>query len=471
MLSTIISKEMREIIGSMKFAVIFAVCATLILLSFYVGAKSYKVNQEQYEAANAENLRQLEGLTDWFGIQQHRIFLPPQPLEALVTGISYDIGRTTAIQGRGELTATDSRFNEDPIFAIFRFLDLGFIFQIVISLFAILLGYDAISGEKERGTLRLAFANAVPRATYILGKLIGSFMALAVPLIIAIGLGSLLLPLLGVPMSASDWVRLSLINLAGLLYFAAFLTLSVFISSVTQRSSNSFLLLLVIWIVAVMIVPRASVLMAGRYVDVPSVDHIASQKSMMRAQQWQEHRGDFTSFKPSDTDDPDKMMDEMNRFMEDRADERDKKMLEFTSRLNEERFNRQQVQQRLAFNLARISPAASLRFATAALAGTSLDLKNHYHDEAMDYQAIYGNFLKDKTGINPGGRMIVIKTTMEDGEKPEPIDPEELPKFVYKSAGLAESIESAIVDFGLLALFNILFFTGAFVSFMRYDVR
>ena len=36
----------------------------------------------------------------------------------------------------------------------FRFLDLDFIFQIVLSLFAILFAYDTISGEKERGTLR-----------------------------------------------------------------------------------------------------------------------------------------------------------------------------------------------------------------------------------------------------------------------------------------------------------------------------
>lgn len=471
MLSTIIGKETRDIIGSTKFAVTFAVCATLILLSFYVGAKSYKVSQEQYEAATAENLRQLEGLTDWFGIQQHRIFLPPQPLEALVTGVSYDIGRTTEIQGRGELTATDSRFNEDPIFAIFRFLDLGFMFQIVISLFAILLGYDAISGEKERGTLRLAFANAVPRATYILGKLIGSFLALAVPLSVAIILGCLLLPLLGVPMSASDWVRLSLVIFAGLLYFGAFLTLSVFISSVTQRSSSSFLLLLVIWIMAVMIVPRASVLLAGRYVDVPSVDEIASQKSRMRAQLWEEHRRDLGSFKPTNTEDMEQMVSELNRFMEERADERDKKMMEFASRLNEDRFNRQQIQQKLAFNLARISPASSLTFATSALAGTSLALKSHYNKETTEYQTIYGNFMKEKTGINPGGRMMVIKTTMEGEEEPESIDPEELPKFVYKPIGLAESIEAATVDLGLLALFNILFFSGAFVAFIRYDVR
>ena len=120
----------------------------------------------------------MEGLTDWTRVNSHRIFLPPQPLEVLVSGVSNDIGRTIEMSGRGELSANNSRFNDDPIFAVFRFLDLDFIFQIVLSLFAILFAFDAINGEKERGTLRLAFANAVPRDKYVLGKLTGSFLAL-----------------------------------------------------------------------------------------------------------------------------------------------------------------------------------------------------------------------------------------------------------------------------------------------------
>ncbi|MEE8583230.1 MAG: ABC transporter permease subunit [Acidobacteriota bacterium] len=66
--------------------------------------------------------------------------------------------------------------------------------QIVLSLFAILFAYNAVSGEKEQGTLRLSFSNAVPRDSYILGKAAGSFLALAIPLLILILLGCLLLP-------------------------------------------------------------------------------------------------------------------------------------------------------------------------------------------------------------------------------------------------------------------------------------
>ena len=230
MLKFIIEKELREIIGSRKFAVTFGICATLIVLAFYVGARNYQVSRAQYEAALQENIRQMSDLTDWLMVE-HRVFLPPEPLAALVGGVSNDIGRNILMYGRGELTAEDSRYGDDPIFAVFRFLDLEFIFTIILSLFAILFAYDAVNGEKERGTLRLTFANAIPKDSYILGKIIGAFLALGLPLLLAILIGSLLLPLMGVPMAGSDWAKLALISLAGLLFFGVFLTLSVWISA------------------------------------------------------------------------------------------------------------------------------------------------------------------------------------------------------------------------------------------------
>ena len=79
MFKLLIEKELREIIGSTKFAVTFAVCAILILLAFYVGARNYQVSQSEYEANVAENVKQMEGLTDWNRVD-HRIFLPRQGL-------------------------------------------------------------------------------------------------------------------------------------------------------------------------------------------------------------------------------------------------------------------------------------------------------------------------------------------------------------------------------------------------------
>lgn len=471
MLKLIIEKELREIVGTAKFALTFGVAAALILLAFYAGAKNYHVSRAQYEAAKKENLRQMEGQTDWLMVRNHRIFLPPQPLAALVTGISNDIGRTIEVQGRGELAAHESRFNEDPIFAVFRFLDLDFIFQIVLSLFAVLFAYDAINGEKERGTLRLSFANNVPRRTFILGKILGSFLGLAVPLLVPILLGCALLPLLGVPMDSSAWMKLALVIFAGLLYFGVFLTLSVFMSTLTQRSSHSFLLLLVAWVFAVLIVPRAAVLMAGRAVEVPSVDEIAAQKNRLRAQLWAEDHKRMSAFKPAASSNPQDMMKEFNEFMQKNAEERDNKMRELSMRLHEERRNRQLVQERFAFGLARLSPSAAFSLAATTLAGTGIHLKEHFVNEANAYQQSYAGFIKEKTGMNPGGGFIMMRVTTDEEQEKKPVDPRELPEFIYRDQPLQQAAGGALFDFGLLAAFNLLFFIGAFAAFQRYDLR
>lgn len=500
MFKLVVEKELRDIIGSTKFAVTFGVCALLILIAFFMGARNYNAAQSEFEASRIENLKQLDGLTtdEWYRVQP-RIFLPPEPLAALVSGVSNDVGRTITVTGRGELNAEDSRYNDVPIYAVFRLLDLEFIFTIVLSLFAILFAYDAVNGEKERGTLRLAFANAVPRDTYILGKLTGSFLALAIPLLIPILLGSLLLPILGVPMEAEDWSRLALVVVAGMLYFGVFLTLSVFVSSVTQRSASAFLMLLVIWIGAVMILPRAAVLFAGRAVEVPSVDEIAYQKRQMRAQFFEEDmqrlaestsgmnfsagggamRMSFSSSGEDAAEQARRQQQAIQDFMQKQnelADERTRKMDEFSGKLNEERRNRQLQQEKLAFNLARVSPSSSFSLAAMNLAGTSLTLQERFLEAAKSYQQAFDSFLREKTGgQSTGGSGFVIRmrsgSSDEEEEEPEPIDPNELPAFHYPAPPLQAYVGPALLDFGILAFFNVLFFAGAFMGFLRYDVR
>jgi ABC-2 type transport system permease protein len=392
-------------------------------------------------------------------------------LEALVSGISNDIGRTIEMHGRGEMVADESRFNDDPIFAVFRFLDLEFIFQIVLSLFAILFVYDAINGEKERGTLRLSFANALPRDKFILGKLIGSFISLAIPLLVPILVGCLLLFVLDIHFTSDDWIKFGLVILAGFLYFGVFLMLSIFISSVTSRSTSSFLMLLVIWIFSVLIIPRSSVLLAGRAVDVPSIDEMNYQKSKQRSQLWKEDRNKMSEFKPTNSEDPNKMVEQFNEFMQNLSDERDKKMKEFSARLNENRLNKQIQQERVAFGLSRISPSATFSLAATNLVGTSIDLKQHFMDEVIGYQQTFGEFMKKKTGMKLGGGMIIMRMSVGDEEEKKPIDPNELPSFQYHALSLGDVINNSLFDIGLLALYNLVFFIGAIVAFLRYDLR
>lgn len=478
MFGLIVAKELREILGTPRFAATFGVVSILILSAFYLGGRNYQTHREQYEAAGAEDLRQMEGLTDWLQVRPS-IYLPPQPLESLVTGVANDVGRSVRVTGMGTLRASGSRYADDPVLATFRFLDLEFLFQVVLSLFAILFAFDLVSGEKERGTLRLAMSNAVPRDTWILGKLAGAFLGLTVPLAIPILAGCLVLVAMGIPMSGDEWLRLALVVVAGMLYVGVFLALSVLVSALTHRSSTSFLVLLVCWIMAVMIVPRSAVALAARSVDVTSFDEILSQRARLRAQLWEEDQKaiqDYLSGGEGEGD-PEAMRQRIGRFNEffqELNDERTRKLEELGARLSEERSNRQAVQERLAFALARISPAAAFSLASFNLAGTALAMPRHYLDQANAYQEVFERFQREKTGSTAAGGIVIrVKTSdaPEEEEEEVAIDPRELPGFDYRPPSLAEVVRGAVADLGLLAFFNVLFFAAAFVAFLRYDVR
>jgi len=469
MIKLIMEKELKEIISSPKFVATFAVCSALILLTFYMGGQNYLLSVKRHSAAIAENQRQLGGLTDWAKVRTSRIILPPQPIEALVVGVSNDIGRSIEVMGRGELEAVDSRYGSDTIYAVFRFLDLNFIFQIVMSLFAILFAYDAISGERERGSLRLVFSNGVPRDKYLIGKLLGAFLAVAAPLALLILLGCLTLPLMGVHPSTGEWGKLALIVLSGFLYFGAFLTLSIFVSASTRKSSNSFLILLVVWVCFVLILPRVSALLAGKAVDVPTIDSISSQKMRLSAQLWRDDQRLISNFRPTSKE-MEKMGQEFQEFMQELSKARNDKSMELARQLNEERTNKRKLQESWALALARISPSATFSIAAAKLADTGLALETGFLKQAYLYQKVFADFMVEKTGETFDGRHMIIKMSDSD-ETPEPIDPLELPVFEYQARPLLEVAAAALPDMAVLFIFNLIFFTGAFVRFRKYDVR
>lgn len=471
MISLVILKEIRDTIISTRFAIAFVLAAVLIILSFYAGLTGFKLDQARYEAAKAQNLRQLDGQTDWINVRSVRAFLPPQPLASLVGGISDDIGSTGEVYGRGEPTTSDSRFNEDPIYAVFRFLDLDFIFGVVLSLFAIVMGYDAICGEKERGTLRLTFANPLPRGIFLAGKVIGILIAAVVPLLLAFSLGLLLLPIMNISLSFAAWARLALILWTGFLYVAVFVMIAVFVSAITQRTSSAFLILLVVWIGSVLIIPRAAVLLAGRSVPVPSIDEIMAQKAHLSSQIFTEQRKKMEGFQSPPGDDMQQSMKAFSSFMDSLANERDQKIADLSQKLDEERTNAQRQQQRLAFGLARVAPTAALHLALTSLAGTSLGLENQFKSGLLEYQKKFGQFLTEKTGMNLGGGAVIMRISNGEDEPKKAIDPNELPVFEFRVESMGEAMASAFLDIGLLALVALLFFAASFAAFLRYDLR
>lgn len=190
------------------------------------------------------------------------------------------------------------------------------------------------------------------------------------------------------------------------------------------------------------------------------------------SQIWNEDRTKMNNFSAPKTENMQEVMNAFNKFMQELADEREKKFSELTARLNEERMNRQSEQHQLALFLSAISPTALFTHAASEINGTSLRLEHQYLTQAKEYQLQYAKFMKEKTGMTTGGFSFVVRMVNDDNaEKPKPINISEMPQFNFSPLPASSGIGPYTGYVGMLGLFNLLFFAGAFLSFKRYDVR
>ena len=68
--------------------------------------------------------------------------------------------------------------SKNPLLSVFPVLDIALTFKLVISVLAILVIYDTMSGEREDGTLRLIMSNSIPRYQVLFGKFMGGMITL-----------------------------------------------------------------------------------------------------------------------------------------------------------------------------------------------------------------------------------------------------------------------------------------------------
>jgi ABC-type transport system involved in multi-copper enzyme maturation permease subunit len=473
MLTTLINKELKAIIQSPKFVGSFAVCSVLILLSVYIGIVEYRAAVTQHEAAMQLVDEEMHQANSWARLST-RTYRAPDPMQIFVSGVNYDIGRWSTIDNREGVKLRHSAYSDDPIFAVFRFVDFAFIVMFVLSLIAIQFTYDAVNGERESGTLKLVFSNAVPRAKYLIAKCAGSWLGLALPLGIPVLLSLLLVIGMGVPLEAGHWLKLGVLIALSLLLFTFFIFLGVFVSTVTRRSSVSFLVALLVWVGFVMIVPRAGVMAAGGIVDVPRDAQIEAQRDAYANEQWSQFVKTLTAKDTSCSVTMQKINDSLQAVMEADIDK-------YEARLREENRQKKINQENLAWGLARLSPASAYQLAAMSLAGTSTRAKSIYEDAMDGYRNQFSQYVdakKEESG-DVGGIRIGIemdnggkaKLSVDASRDRDGLDVSDRPRFDPPQVSMAEALGPTIPDFGVLCFDILLVFAAAFVAFLKYDLR
>ena len=488
MLKLLVLKEMHTYFSSPKFVMVFSICSMLMLLSVFLGIQEYQTSVAQYNTGTQLALQDLRERNSWMDAGM-RVFREPDPMQIFVAGISNDIGRISNISEWEEIKLRHSPYSDDPIFAAFRFLDFSFIIQVVFSLLAILFTFDAVSGERESGTLKLIFANAVPRTRYLVSKFIGSWLGLFVPLLIPLLLSLLLILLYNIRFDSDHWFRLMFLIVISALYYTFFILCGIAVSALTRTSATSFLSLLVLWVLLVLIIPRISVLSAANVITVPGAAETDARIDGFSTERWKQYEKTLTAVWERRNNEMTGMNKEERKAYEDERmwqwmeeDEQNRHAIqsdisEFARKLKEDVRNRKEQQQNLAFSLSRFSPASAFSLAAMNLAGNGIDMKPRYEKAMDDYKNIFNEFIKTKREENKSSGGIRITFDSENGfsfqtaDMKKMLDTSELAEFVQPKLTLADIISYAIIDFSIILFACLMAFAISWVAFLRYDLR
>ncbi|MFB0552083.1 MAG: ABC transporter permease subunit [Phycisphaerae bacterium] len=489
MLKTIITREFLNNILNLRFMIGLVLCVIITVACIIILSYDYRQQLADY------NLRinvQEEALSKYYTINLSVLRLPQKPPERfrpLIIGI----------QGKENFES----FDDNPLPILFPPLDFLFIVTIIMSLLAILFSYDAIAGERQSGTLRLVIANSIPRTTILLGKFIGGAASLLIPFILSLLVGTLYISINpSIQWDGSAWLELFLLTAASITFITLFYLLGLMVSAFSKYSAISILNCLFLWVLLILVIPNVCPYISAQLYRIPSIIETERKEGEIGAharrvfrelknetiKRFRSHYGElFSEFESINfggiggspnvdpkyreaaqqraaTDPEFKAMMEAYVKEVEKAREELQRIEDEGGKVREDLKTKAAFQTKLAKNLACISPFANFVYVARDLTGTGL--------RSLDY------FESTEKEHRKNRHWPYVKKKFQDSQKNDPtvtyssfLDISDRPRFVFKEEALKDKLGEVLPYWGILVLFNVVFFVAAFAGFMRYDVR
>jgi ABC-type transport system involved in multi-copper enzyme maturation permease subunit len=487
MLKTLIRKEITETILDLRFWIVTALFLILIPLGMYVSRKDYESRLSNYQQEH-QMYRQRYGNNIGASVEAQG-FRPPPMLSIFALGLDPFMPDKAITSRSGLVRAAKEPGIDNPESLLFGKADFLFNVSFIVSLAALIFTFNRISGEREKGTLRLMVSSSVRRGEILLAKIIGNYVVLLVPFFIAL-LAALIILNTSSAISISSpelWPALLVILFITLLFILVMVSLGICVSSLTHGSIASIMMLFLVWVMAVLGVPKISPMIAEVIYPVESrnvVDlaqriareDIESEFNKKKSDLFKRCRTEFGVTHGNVSARPDGEAEKKANTKYDQEvvvleNECQRRITDAIRKLEQDYRNKQNIQTSLAMNLSRFSPVSCYTYLISGLAGTGPSEAHKFTENAERYQeqvkaAIYDNFVIKGYSL-PGGDSASTTTTVEgfSGYKVS------IPDMTYEYTTMAEVLRTGWIDILLLFVFTILFFSVAFWRFNKYDVR
>ncbi len=478
MLITLIQKEIMHHILSVRFVALLLMCVLLIPLNFHVNYRNYLKRQVDYQQAikneNSENPAEAEDDPwKWRNINPNlevsKLVFQPTPLGVFSTGLESALPSYLGMTRNG-IKHGGTTLSSVTVAALFGHLDFVFVVSTVFSLLALLFTFDAVTGEREAGTIRIALANPLPRDIFLSSKLLGGYIVFIVPFLISVMIGLLVLVGQGFPLGEPVvFPRVLCLILASLLYIAVFFALGAVISIYFDSSKTALIVAFTVWVFAVLILPRAGFLIAQTITPAPTAESVYREKAARRA----ELRAALDE-KRLKTMYETKLPGQSGvvMIMGELADKINEKVapLEEAARLEyralaaelDRRYQRQTKRQEdIGMNLSRSSPTSSFIYLATGFTQTGQVKRDTYFQTGTHYYEVLDAEMFSK-----------MSEAISSFPGTEPIEeiPPPLPPLSLAAPPLVETLQHAVLDVLSLCFFAVGLTTAAFVKFFRTEI-
>ena len=519
MIRHIIQREFFDHLNSLRFALTVIIMAALMVTNAAVHLQTHPDKVRNYSENVARDRDKLQSRTELYELLRKgpgKLYKQPSALTFIADGGDAFLpnrgtqswgswSRTAGFSGQVKsiwsLDYPTANPNAHDLRPKATKIDYVFIITYLLSFIPLLFTFDALSGERESGTLRLCLANPISRPALLTGKFLGTLIAVLIPFCFAVLLNLAVISTDSwTQLGAADWGRLGMIMLIASAYASIFIAVGLMVSAGTRDTRVSLVVLLIIWVALVVFMPSTLGTLATKWMSPVQTAHQKemARKSaldqinanfdtrMMNKQTGQSPTGDLlsqlmglakTSPKEAEKLAKEKeaeLMAAMAKAESEKADEEELRIkaefvntdVEIREELNREHLRAQLAQVQRARVVTRFSPAAIVQYALESMTGTGLNRHLQFLESVHLYTRQFRNFIAETDRTDTESLHII---GIPEGMSKKPVSPQALPSFEDKIT-FSDTFNAAIVDMLLLVGLLSVFILGAFFVFTRSEV-
>lgn len=457
MISAIIAKEWTEYRRDGRVVGALLLLLLLISVGLVTGWSGLSEQQRQAQTAQQDDqavfLKQGEKNPHSAAHFGRMAYKPLPPLSVFDPGASPYLGQVIWLEAHAQDPAMFRPAEDAPDLRRLADLSVAGVLTLLVPLLVFLMGYGAFASERERGTLRQAVSSGSALKSLFAGKVVAVASVGMGVAIIAIAVSAIMAMSAPVGVTLSDVLFRGFGLMLGYAFYGiAFTALALFVSARAKRATSALLVLLSLWALSVVVLPRVAATASEHLFPTPDSETFWSET--------------YQSIRESRPDSDSAEYKAAQRLVLSRALGRDVSdeevatmdlnrgglRLEVSEVIDANAFSaaydqlyeayQQQQEMRRAFAI--LSPAILLQHVSSGLSGTDTASHRHFAMEAEKQRNLIVRKMNEDMMLNGAGESFAYLADENFWES--------IPDFKYQPVSFSYALRSVLWDFLLLGL-------------------